>query len=517
MKIGLSFCSATGARNNLDAEIGGRSFEAIRDESRAEWNQWLNRVTVRGGTESQRIKFYTDAWHALFGRQTLNDADGAYVDRMSGRIRRLPMENGRSQHRVFNTDSLWLSQWQLNLWWGMACPKILQEWVQDSLLWYENDPNHRIPWGNVNGAQSWVMMGCQRTPLIARAVQMGMTGFDAERAYAVLKEMHTSPRVGGHGWMDGLNEYLSLGYVSSDAEIIDQSRSASLTCEYAFPDWALAQLALKLGHTNDSAEFMRRSENWTNLWDGQYIRPRHRDGRWADFNPLVGRNRGYAEANAEQYSFFNVQDVPGMAVRMGGFDRFAERLQNDFVQAEPRQFAFSEGQFGSEGTVNYANEPCMAEAHLFNHAGRPWLSQYWVRRVHELAYGGTDASGGYAHGDEDQGMMGAVSALMATGLFSVRGGCENPPMYEITSPLFDTVTFQLDTNFYSGKQFVIQTYDNSPANCYIQSAKLNGQPLDNCWIYQSQFAAGGKLEIWLGPKPNTNWGVAIPPWRAHQK
>lgn len=515
MKIGLSLCNPAQARKNLETEIGDRDFQAIRDESRAQWNEWLSRVQVTGGTEAQRIKFYTDVWHTGFGHQTINDADGAYFDRMSGRIRQLPLKNGRPQHRVFNTDTFWLTQWQLNLWWGMVHPGVLEEWVQDLLLWYDNDPKHRIPWGNVNGAHSWVMMGCPRTPLIGRAIQMGMRGFDAETAYTELKQMHTSPRVGGRGWVDGLDEYLSLGYVSCDAAIIDRSRSASLTCEYAYPDWALAQLALKLGHTNDYTDFMRRSANWTNLWDGQYIRLRHHDGRWADFNPLVGRNRGYAEANAEQYSFFNVQDVPGMAARMGGFDRFAERLQNDFVQAEPRKFAFSEGQFGSEGTVNYANEPCMAEAHLFNYAGRPWLSQYWVRRVHELAYGGTDASGGHAHGDEDQGMMGAVSALMATGLFSVRGGCENPPIYEITSPLFDTVTFLLDTNYYSGKKFVIQTHDNSPANCYIQSARLNGRPLENCWIYQRQFAAGGKLELWLGSKPSTNWGVAIPPWMAH--
>ena len=406
--------------------------------------------------------------------------------------------------------------WNLNIWWGLAYPSVLEEWVQDSLLWYDNDPKHRIPWGNVNGAHSWVMLGAERTPLICRAAQMGMTGFDVEKAYAALRQMHMSSREGGNGWLDGIDDYLKLGYIPYDAKIYDQSRTASLTCDDAYTDSALAQLAKRLGHTADYAMFMRRSENWKNLWDGRYIRPRYRDGRWADFNPLIGRNKGYCESNAEQYSFFTVQDVPGVAKLMGGFDKYAERLNADFQKAEPSKFSFAEGEFGSEGTVNYSNEPNMQAAHLFNYAGRPWLSQYWVRIVRELAYGPVDAVGGYALGDEDQGQLGALGSLMAVGLFSLRGGCENPPIYEITTPIFDTVTIKLDPKYYPAKQFVIKTYNNSPANHYIQSAKLDGVPLANCWIYHRQLAQGKTLELWLGPRL-TSVGVAVPPYNAQQQ
>jgi predicted alpha-1,2-mannosidase len=511
MKIGLSFTSIAEARMNLETEIGARDFPAIQDESRAEWNEWLGKVQVTGGTDDERIKFYTDVWHSLFGRQTLNDADGSYFDRMSNQVRRLPLAGGKPRHRVFNTDAFWWTMWNLNLWWGLAYPSVLEEWVNDSLLWYDNDPKHRIPWGNVNGGHSWVMLGCERTPLLCRALQMGMPGIDAEKAYAALRQMHTSPRVGGRGWLDGLDDYLALGYIACDSKIQDRSRSASLTCDDAYTDWALAQLAKKLGHQDDHAMFLKRSANWRNLWDGQYIRPRHRDGRWAEFDPLIGRDRGYCESNAEQYSFFTVHDVPGVAQLMGGLDKYAERLDRDFQRAEPARFSFAEGQFGSEGTVNYSNQPNMQAAHLFNHAGRPWLSQYWVRRAHERAYGAVDAVGGYAYGDEDQGQMGALSALMAIGLFSIRGGCENPPIYEITAPVFETVTIELDPKYCPGRQFVIKTYNNSPENVYIQAAKLNGRPLENCWIYHRDLAAGGTLELWLGPKPNTRWGVATPP------
>ena len=173
MTIGLSFCNVSQARKNLDVEIGARDFQTIKDQSRAEWNEWLGRVEVAGGTEQQRIKFYTDVWHSLFGRQTLNDVDGRYFDRMSNRIRQIPLDHGKPRHRVFNTDAFWWTMWNLNVWWGLAYPSVLEEWVQDSLLWYDNDPRHRIPWGNVNGAHAWIMLGAERTPLICRARRWG--------------------------------------------------------------------------------------------------------------------------------------------------------------------------------------------------------------------------------------------------------------------------------------------------------------------------------------------------------
>ncbi len=489
----------------------------MRAESRAEWNRWLGKVEVAGGSDQQQIKFYTDVWHSLFGRLTLNDVDGRYPDRMNHRIGQLPLRDGKPMFRVFSSDSFWWSMWNLNLWLGMAYPSLLEEWVQDSLVWYDNDPQHRIPWGNCNGAHSWIMMGCQRTPLICHAIQLGMKGFDAEKAYQALKKMHSGPRIGGNGWMDGLADYLKLGYIPCDSPFPDGCRAASLTVDDAYTDWCLAQAAQKLGHAKDYETFMQRSRNWANLWDGKYIRPRYRDGRWADFDPLVGRNRGYCESNAEQYSFFAVHDVPGVARLMGGFDKFAERLDRDFRQAEPQRFAFAEGQFGSEGPVNYANEPDLQMAHLFNYAGRPWLSQYWARRVQEVAYSGVDADCGYAFGDEDQGLLGSFSALLAIGLFSVQGGCESPPIYEITPPVFDTITIHLDSRYYPGGRFVIKAHDNSPENCYIQSATLDGKPLKNCWIYESDFAAGKTLEIRLGPKPNRAWGIAVPPYKATRR
>jgi putative alpha-1,2-mannosidase len=162
--------------------------------------------------------------------------------------------------------------------------------------------------------------------------------------------------------------------------------------------------------------------------------------------------------------------------------------------------------------VSYANQPGLSNAHVFSYAGKPWLTQYWVRRVGEQAYGGITPDLGYGGHDEDQGQMGALSALMSIGLFNIQGNASAIPVYEITSPIFDTIRIKLNASYYSGKEFTIICHNNSNANCYIQKASLNGQELNDFWFTHDTFSKGGKLEIWLGPEPNRNWGtVNLPP------
>jgi len=157
--------------------------------------------------------------------------------------------------------------------------------------------------------------------------------------------------------------------------------------------------------------------------------------------------------------------------------------------------------------VSYANQPGCSNAHVFNHAGKPWLSQYWVRRVNEQAYGAITPDKGYGGHDEDQGQMGGVSALMSMGLFSLKGTSSSEPMYDVTSPVFDTVTITLDPAYYPGKEFKIITHNNSEENCYIRKMTLNGNELGSPRFSHADYLRGGELEIWLGPEPNMNMGV----------
>ncbi len=145
---------------------------------------------------------------------------------------------------------------------------------------------------------------------------------------------------------------------------------------------------------------------------------------------------------------------------MGGYDKFCEKLNYAFEQAAPQDFVCGYGQ----GYVSYANQPGCSNAHVFSWGGKPWLTQYWVRRVNEQAYGAITPDRGYGGHDEDQGQMGGVSALMSIGLFSTRGTAAARPVYEITSPVFDEVSIQLDKRYYPADRsdrFVIRTYGNS--------------------------------------------------------
>src|SRR5690606_5620598 len=142
-----------------------------------------------------------------------------------------------------------------------------------------------------------------------------------------------------------------------------------------------------------------------------------------------------------------------------------EKLNHAFEQAKESDFVFAY----NDGYVSYANQPGCSNAHVFSYAGKPWLTQYWVRRVQEQAYGGTTPDLGYGGHDEDQGQMGGVSALMSIGLFNIMGNQSQDPVYDITAPIFDEVIIQLDNKYYKGKRFIIKTYNNSPRNCYIQS------------------------------------------------
>ncbi len=180
-----------------------------------------------------------------------------------------------------------------------------------------------------------------------------------------------------------------------------------------------------------------------------------------------------------------------------------QKLNYAFEKAEPEHFVFAY----SSGYVSYANQPGCSNAHVFNYAGKPWLTQYWVRKVNELAYGGTSPDLGYGGHDEDQGQMGGVSALMSIGLFSLKGTASAHPVYEITSPVFDEIRIKLDQRYYPGKTFTIKTHNNSAENCYIQKAELNGKPMNRFWFPHEEFAKGGLLELWLGDKPDKEWGV----------
>jgi len=509
MKVAVSFTSVDNARHNLESENRHWNFDRQRAASQNEWNEMLGRIAVKGGNVNQKIKFYTDLWHALLGRHKLDDVSGDYPDNTEGerrgsatintkfKIRTLPKDQtGKVKFHMYNSDAFWLTQWNLNVLWGLAWPEVLDDFAASLVQYAEN--GKLLPRGPCAGGYSYIMTGCPATNLITCAYQKGIfTKKPVATAYEVMKRNHEpGGMMGMLGPDDAIPFYIKNGYYPSNAGI---------TAEITFQDWALAQMAKKLGNKKDYEYFNNRSQGWTKLFDPEQklLFPKTKEGNWLHRNPLDGR--GWVEANAWQATWSVSHGIQQLAGMMGGNDTVCKMLNYAFEKSADQDFVFGYG----AGYVSYANQPGCSNAHVFNYAGRPDLTQYWVRRVNEQAYGAVTPDKGYGGHDEDQGQMSGISALTSIGLFSLTGTSSINPEYDITSPVFDEIVIKLNNNYYPGKEFVIKTYNNSKANCYIQKALLNGKEHNRFSFSHADFSKGGLLELWLGAQPNFSWGKVL--------
>lgn len=505
MKIGISYTSVENARKNLNTESTHWNFDEVRNDSRRTWNDWLGKIKVEGGRTDQRVKFYTDLWHVLLGRHKINDVSGDYPDRTHGkregnftdaefRVKTLPGDDkGNLKYNMYNSDAFWLTQWNLNVLWGLAWPSVQDE-LSASMIQYA-DNGYLLPRGPSGGGYSYIMTSCPTSTLIVSTYMKNMlTKTDPVHAFEVIKRNHLPG--GMLGSKDEIEFYTKNGWWKDNAGI---------TVEAAFQDWTIAQMAGKLKKKKDYDFFIKRSAGWKECFDPQskLLFPKDAHGKFLHTDPLSGW--GWIEANAWQATWSVSHDIPSLANLMGGKDTLCAKLNYAFEKAEPSDFVFAY----NDGYVSYANQPGCSNAHVFNYAGQPWLTQYWVRKVQAQAYGGTTPDLGYGGHDEDQGQMGGTSALMAIGLFSLQGTASAVPVYEITSPVFNRITIDLDPKYYRGKQFTITTHGNEEKeNVYIQRAALNGKPHNRFWFTHDQYAEGGTLELWLGKEPNKKWGLA---------
>lgn len=504
VRCAISYTSLDNAKNNLRKECPTWDFDALRKQSQDEWNQYLSRIEVTGGMAERRVKFYTDLWHILLGRHKVDDASGDYpdytlYDHAEGnacigaklQVRHLPMmKNRKAKHHIYNSDSFWLSMWNLNTIWGIAYPEILDDFAASLVQMSVN--GGLLPRGPNAGGYSFIMSGCPATSLITSAFQQGISHkWSPKTALREMVKNHMPGGMMGRGAEEGFKFYMQNGYCPD---------RVGFTIQWAFEDFALSQMASKMKQKNIAQQFALRSHGWEKSFhpDLRLVLPRRQDGSWLHTDPLNGW--GYEEANAWQATFGLSHDLPRLAELMGGQDSLCDKLNFAFTKGSASDFGSGYG----SGYVNYANQPALSNAHVFGHASKPWLTQYWVRRVVNQTYGGTTPDLGYGGFDEDQGQMGGVSALMSMGLFVIDGMSSQNPSYDITSPVFDTVTIHLNNDYYPGKTFRIVTHNNSQANCYIQRMTLNGKEHAQCRLSHSVFKQGGQLDIWLGNQPNKN-------------
>jgi len=528
MKVAVSFTNEDGAIKNMETEMPGWDFNLAEKEAEIHWNEMLSRIKIEGGTEQQQRRFYTDLWHSIMGRRTISDAGGKYAD-MTGSekiIRQLPLDdNGKPRFNMYNSDAFWGAQWTLNTLWQLVYPEIAEEFCNSFLEYYKN--GGLIPRGPSGGNYTFVMTGASSTPFFVSAWQKGIRGFDINLAYEGLKKNHLPgglmSKVGYEHKTSkggGLEFYIQNGYVPyplSDTIYGSHQDGAAITLENAYQDWCLAQLAKSLGKIDDYQLFMKRSENFKNLFNSglKFMVPKDKSGNWkSPYDPLLYDN-GFEEANGAQYAWFVPHNLPELFTLMGGADSSIIRLNREFEAT--RQFRFCNEHPEKEAITgekyvndrrtwtNYSNQPASQQAFLFNHAGAPWLTQYWSRTVVDSVFTNMSPFFGY-QGDEDQGQMGALAVLMKIGLFQMSGGCDEDPIYEIGSPVFDKVTIHLNQKFYKARVFSIETKNNGANSPYIQSATLNGKPLKNYYFRHSDINNGAKLVLNMSNIPNKAWG-----------
>ncbi|MFK7813182.1 MAG: glycoside hydrolase family 92 protein, partial [Maribacter sp.] len=522
MKAAISYTSTMNAKKNMDSELPHWNFDEIVQESKTEWNDLLGRIKVEGGSVKAQKRFYTDLWHALQGRRTISDIYGTYPDNTgdSFRIGQLPLnETGTPEFNHYNSDAFWGAQWTINTLWGLVYPEIKEEFVR-SLLQYEKDGG-LIPRGPSGGNYTYVMTGASSTPFIVSAIQQGLISENIDSIYQKLKRNHMpggimekagyehTTNIGG-----GLKYYIKNGYVPypiPEGKFGGHQDGASLTMEYAYQDFVLGQLAIKLGHEDDHTYFSERSLNYKNVYDSitGWMRPKDISGIWKqDFDPYLYEN-GFNESNGAQSTWFVPHDVNGLAQLMGGKENAIEKLNSQFKEAMKQGFTAGSSHDRemhpewSRIPINYGNQPSMQTAFIFNQLERPDLTQYWSRQVVDNVFSGLDASTGY-NGDEDQGLMGSLAVLLKMGIFQMNGGVEENPKYEIGSPIFDSITINLNQDYYPGKQFQIKTMNNSSSNVYVNKLLWNNEPLNTYFLNHNDITKGGTLELHMSEKKNAN-------------
>lgn len=484
IKVGISPVSIANARQNVSAEIGNQSFDEVAAQAENQWENELAKVKVEGSPTQMEV-FYTSLYHSFIHPNTFFDVNGEYMkpDFTVGKID--PEKEG-----IYATFSLWDTYRAAHPLYTILQPEKTVDFVNSLIRHYE--VVGYMPVWQLWGQDNFCMIGNHAIPVVVDAVLKGLPGIDIQKAYEAVRGSSVNSHVNSP--FDVWDKY---GYMPENI----QSQSVSITLEMAYDDWCVAQLAQKLGKTNDYHYFLKRSQYYRNLHNSKsmFFQSKDDKGNWIEsFNPLkYGANGGnpFTEGNAWQYYWYvphNVKDLIGLT---GGDKAFFNKLET-FFSLDTHEAELNSNASGFIGQYAHGNEPSHHVAYLYNYSGQPWRTQLLAHKIMCNFY--NTSSSGYA-GNEDCGQMSAWYVFSSLGFYPV-----NPAsgVYVIGSPLFRSAEIRLA----NGKSFTIKAENVSDKNIYIQSVTLNGKPFPNNYITHRQLMDGGIFIFKMGPKPST-WGV----------
>ncbi len=494
-RVASSFISAEQAELNLK-ELGNDNFETVKRKAKETWNKTLGRVQVEGGTIDQVRTFYSTLYRTLFFPMKLyeKDATGAIVHYS-------PYTGKVHPGYMFGGTGFWDTFRALFPFLNMVYPSINKE-MQEGLV---NDylEGGWLPEWSSPGYRN-VMIGNNSASVVADAYIKGVRGYDINKLYEAL--VHGANNEGPQGTgRTGAKFYNDLGYVPYNVDI---NENAARTLEYAYDDFTISRLAKALNKPAAEVDlYTKRSMNYRNIFDkeSKLMRGKNKDGSFqSPFNPFKWGD-AFTEGNSWHYTWSVFHDVNGLINLMGGNKQFVGMLDSVFIMPP----VFDESYYGSViheiremqianmGQYAHGNQPIQHMIYLYNYAGEPWKTQYWIREAMEKLYKPTPD--GYC-GDEDNGQTSAWYVFSAFGFYPV---CPGTNQYVLGTPLFKKVTLNLE----NGKQFTITAPGNSVANKYVQKAMLNGKEHATNWISHESILAGGNFGFTLGSTPNKMRGT----------
>jgi len=487
VKVGISGTGVDGARKNLSAEIPGWDFNGIRAAARKQWGKILDAIQIKTFDPDIEKTFYANLYMTALAPVTFNDVDGTYF----GYDHQNHPNPGFQNYTTISIWDIYRTEWPLLT---LLHPAQVNDILQSMLLEYPQLDQHSTPIWPLWGNETWCMIGYHSVDMITEAYLEGFRDYDAENAYQQMRDTAMQNR-------NGLDSYKTLGYVPSTPG----GSATSKTLEYTVDDWCLARMAEALGHADDAKLFYQRAADYCNLFDRttQFFRGRKADGSWRfPFKDNGMVNDEYTEADAWQYAFAVQQDVPGMISLYGGDEPFIQKLDtlfttNSYIDTPLPDLSGRIGQYVG------GNEQSCHIAYLYDYAGTPYKTQYWVRQAMPQLYGDTPSG---EPGNVDCGEMAAWYVFSALGIYPV-----NPDsgIYALGSPVVTKAVVHLDRGKYQGHDFTVIAENNSAKNIYAQSVTLNGQPLARPWITRDEIISGDTLHFVMGPQANTQWGTAL--------
>ena len=495
MKVASSFISAEQAEQNLK-ELGNSDFETVKKEAKQKWNDVLGKVAVKSDNKDKLRTFYSCLYRMVIFPNKL------YEINASGKPIHWSPYNGKTlPGYMFGGTGFWDTFRALYPFLNLMYPGINKE-MQEGLINDYKEGGFLPEWSSPGYAN--VMVGNNSASVVSDAYIKGLRGYDINTLYEAL--VHGAANEGPEGTgRTGVAYYNKLGYVPYNVKI---NENAARTLEYAYDDFTIYQLGKALGKPQSEIDvYAKRCLNYKNLFDSSHnlMRGKNEDGSFqSPFNPFKWGD-AFTEGNSWHYSWGVFHDMQGLINLMGSKETFVKMLDSVFVMPPTFDDSYYGGviheiremQIANMGQYAHGNQPIQHMTYLYNYAGEPWKTQYWVRETMNRMYRATPD--GYC-GDEDNGQTSAWYVFSALGFYPV---CPATDQYVLGAPLFTKATLTLN----NGKQFIITANGNSDNNRYVQSASLNGKVYTHNWISQADIQNGGTFSLIMGEKPAKNKGT----------